>query len=549
MKFSAAFIATIVGLLSSTTQANRFLRGDRELKKKTCTALVAYVEFEGLDLNEPSLHCEVEGGAVLSVNSSKMPPGQIKKLLKEKKIVSGVSKIDIDGKKTDKGSVDFGDDDVAFDNAGGGRERRLATVEGTRSVLAVRVLATDESPSYDEATLSNSVFGDNGDPLNLKSQYSACSNGKLNFVPANSKSLLSGQGQDGETDISNGVTTVRVNVDTSQGDGIMRNDVTEELKNNFGVSHPTNLANHVMYCLPPSAMSGIAYAYVNSWMSVYKDKWCTYVSGQMHELGHNLNLAHSNEEGTYKDQSGMMGYSYSGSDSPRMCFNGAKMYQLGWLDDASVDFQVGTDTNQMYEMKGIADTDWGYTNSFDGHPRVVKINTPSATDYYVTYNLKRGVNSGTVEGGNTVTIVSAGGEGSSYAASELEAKLTASSSPYVVPGTNVQVDVVSLDSSSDSGMAMVCISEDGVSCSSSPATTTTTPATTTTQPTTTTTTSTTTTTQGTTTTTTQGTTTTTQATTTTTTNPPPFSCSNIGGGGTCKKDNRCYWSKGRCYAK
>ena len=50
-------------------------------------------------------------------------------------------------------------------------------------------------------------------------------------------------------------------------------------------------------------MSGIAYAYMNSWMSVYKDNWCNYVSAQMHELGHNLNLGHSNEGGAaYADQ-------------------------------------------------------------------------------------------------------------------------------------------------------------------------------------------------------------------------------------------------------
>lgn len=41
--------------------------------------------------------------------------------------------------------------------------------------------------------------------------------------------------------------------------------------------------------------------------------------------GHNLNFAHSNEAGSYKDQSGMMGYSYSNDDGPKMCFNSAKV--------------------------------------------------------------------------------------------------------------------------------------------------------------------------------------------------------------------------------
>ena len=70
----------------------------------------------------------------------------------------------------------------------------------------------------------------------------------------------------------------------------MRPAITAALNAQFGVSSPTQLADHVMYCLPAATMSGIAYAYINSWNSVYSNQWCTYVSAQMHEIGHNLNL-------------------------------------------------------------------------------------------------------------------------------------------------------------------------------------------------------------------------------------------------------------------
>ena len=70
----------------------------------------------------------------------------------------------------------------------------------------------------------------------------------------------------------------------------MRPAITEELKAQFGVTNPNQLADHVMYCLPANTMNGIAYAYVNSWNSVYSNEWCTYVSGQLHEIGHNLAL-------------------------------------------------------------------------------------------------------------------------------------------------------------------------------------------------------------------------------------------------------------------
>jgi hypothetical protein len=48
-------------------------------------------------------------------------------------------------------------------------------VTGTRSVLAVKVIAADGAYSFDEATLSDEVFGSSGDPVNLVSQYKACS--------------------------------------------------------------------------------------------------------------------------------------------------------------------------------------------------------------------------------------------------------------------------------------------------------------------------------------------------------------------------------------
>ena len=85
------------------------------------------------------------------------------------------------------------------------------------------------------------------------------------------------------------------------------------------------------------------------------------VSSTVHEVGHNLGLAHSGDGNLeYGDQSGMMGkntiggsllswhsyhastfspsicpptspsYSYNSDDTPLMCFNPAKNYQLGW---------------------------------------------------------------------------------------------------------------------------------------------------------------------------------------------------------------------------
>ena len=222
--------------------------------------------------------------------------------------------------------------------------RNLAVVTGDKTVLVVCVQATDAATTASVEMLSDSVFGTSGDQVNLKSQYFDCSRGQLNILPA----VRSG--------ITNGVTTVNVNVSTSEGGPAMRNAITTALNTQFGVSSPNQIADHVMYCYPPGTINGLAFAYVNWYLSMYNDDWCTYVSAQVHEIGHNLNLAHSNENGTYKDQSCMvsvlmtklkhyfyefftsvfsfpsfssciqMGYSYSSSDTPLMCFNAAKSW-------------------------------------------------------------------------------------------------------------------------------------------------------------------------------------------------------------------------------
>ena len=99
---------------------------------------------------------------------------------------------------------------------------------------------------------------------------------------------------------------MNVFVSTSQGDATMRNSIISALKARYK-SDLSQLGNHVMFCYPPGTMSDVAYAYINWHLSVYLDDWCTYVSAQVHKIGHNLNLAHStNKNGEYEDQSCMV---------------------------------------------------------------------------------------------------------------------------------------------------------------------------------------------------------------------------------------------------
>ena len=71
--------------------------------------------------------------------------------------------------------------------------RRRLSINGTKTVLMVRVNALDVENSHSEEELSDAVFGTNGRSVNLKSQYDACSNGKLNFVPAVGEGIVDGK--------------------------------------------------------------------------------------------------------------------------------------------------------------------------------------------------------------------------------------------------------------------------------------------------------------------------------------------------------------------
>lgn len=75
----------------------------------------------------------------------------------------------------------------------------------------------------------------------------------------------------------------------------------------------------------------------------------------------------------------------------------------------------------------------------------MKIENDSGIDYFVNYNAKKGINSGTQDGANLVTVVSRPkGIRDSYAESELVAKLDGGEN-YTLPGFVVMVEDVDLN--------------------------------------------------------------------------------------------------------
>lgn len=157
------------------------------------------------------------------------------------------------------------------------RLRQLTVTQGDKTVLAVRVLATNSDTSHNAEEISHAVFGGPNDHVNLKSQVHACSHGKLNFQK---RPDLDGI----DTNVREGVVTIKVNLAVNVGHSKIVNAVSREIHRQFGMTHD-DIADHVMYCLPEGAFGGVGFAIMNRGLSVYNDKMCTSVSTQMHEVG------------------------------------------------------------------------------------------------------------------------------------------------------------------------------------------------------------------------------------------------------------------------
>lgn len=217
---------------------------------------------------------------------------------------SGVDKLFIPSALVNQNSVEIPkgaavEREKVVDMQNANRRRRLNSAG--KKVLVVRVkdvgdiLATETSPSA--AELSDKVFGTYGKPFNMASQFDACSFGKFKLSPVTLWNEIDPPLSDA------GVYTVEITA-SSKNRGMVQNDITKQLNldwNYAALPGDVNTApdstvpfDFIMYCLPPGTDGGwFAYAYLNSWLSVYNDVNCGYVSFLMHEIGHSIGLDHS----------------------------------------------------------------------------------------------------------------------------------------------------------------------------------------------------------------------------------------------------------------
>ena len=147
-------------------------------------------------------------------------------------------------------------------------------------------------------------------------------------------------------------------------------------------------------------------------------------------------------------------------DDEAFCFNGAMSWQMGWY--ASKSRVVEPSAGGCFEGNVHGISDFGNAAS---STVILKINDLSSTDYYVAFNRQSGINSGTREYGNQVTVTRHGAEGTRYSGTELVAKLGAGGRwSGAISGKNMIINVLSIDLASSPAFARVRISENGGSC-------------------------------------------------------------------------------------
>mmetsp|Transcript_31727 Transcript_31727/g.62883 ORF Transcript_31727/g.62883 Transcript_31727/m.62883 type:complete len:489 (+) Transcript_31727:161-1627(+) len=265
-------------------------------------------------------------------------------------------------------------------------------VTGDKITLVVRIKTNDSMPFASTSQMRDYVFGTSSNPVNLKSQCTACSYNKLTIVPA------SGETPGGDT-IEDGVVDLTLSMNS--------NGVDKSAVQNAALQALAGLGsnNYIMLCIPPGTLGNwLAYAYVGSFLSVYNKEWCGRVSAQMHEVGHNFGFEHSGElSNEYADRTGMMGYSYEENDTPVMCYNAPKNVQTGWYADKEVRFNGG---NEEYSISGLTDYDDSSSSEYTivVIEKVVNNGVANVNDYYVSYNRAKTINIGTQKYGNEVLV-------------------------------------------------------------------------------------------------------------------------------------------------
>eukprot|EP00535_Pseudo-nitzschia_heimii_P006033 CAMPEP_0197181834 /NCGR_PEP_ID=MMETSP1423-20130617/5994_1 /TAXON_ID=476441 /ORGANISM="Pseudo-nitzschia heimii, Strain UNC1101" /LENGTH=704 /DNA_ID=CAMNT_0042632159 /DNA_START=286 /DNA_END=2397 /DNA_ORIENTATION=- len=286
---------------------------------------------------------------------------------------------------------------------------------GNREVVVVRIATDDYShvPIVNGKMIKDSLFNDN---VSLQRTFKECSYNKLTFNPFR-----------GETEtgvfIKEGVVTVKLNAENSaEVKEVIQDEVTLEdnptLRNRVNrfarVAAEETLGDlqsqfdYVLFILPNGIEGFLAVAALNRFDSYFTEKWILRPSFPLHEIGHNLGMDHAGEFRVRDDTVGYMGFSYDDYNGPLMCFNPANSFYLGWYQEQTASYDAyDSGTGRLFTLNGISDYKPENAGTGESRRLVILRLTQSSRDwdYYIGYNRRKGINSGTDEDGNEILIV------------------------------------------------------------------------------------------------------------------------------------------------
>jgi len=302
--------------------------------------------------------------------------------------------------------IDVNEPDIVDDEDTDDESRRKlqlplgSSTRGNKRTLVIRIVGNGTGPKANISQLREEIFGTG---VSLTSQMESCSHGQMTIEP------FSGPTNGGyfKGSIVGGVIELRITTDPhGKTDKRMENDANSAAY--YVLGDLGSQFDLVLFAMPPGITPGFAaYAYIGSPFSYYSNESIEDVMVQMHEVGHNLGLQHAGErlpgEGAheeYGDPSGYMGY--SSTSDPRMCYNAANNYQLGWYSQYSITPTSANGYGGTFVISGVA----GYNVTDDSKFVSLRLEQETLTaDYYIGYNWKFGMNVETQEDADKVIIV------------------------------------------------------------------------------------------------------------------------------------------------
>lgn len=135
---------------------------------------------------------------------------------------------------------------------------------GRKSIAVVRVSTRDSEPSDDAETLWRGLFGEN--EINFRTQYEACSFGKLQFYPA----------EVGVLDV-----LVDDSISMFKSGAALVHAAQSVMKKEMGIRDVSKVADKVLVCLPPGTGNWVASSGVNHWRAQFNDGWCRSLTATM----------------------------------------------------------------------------------------------------------------------------------------------------------------------------------------------------------------------------------------------------------------------------